>query len=1271
MATRLGLVNQTDLLHWSDSREAQGYLPRLIRRLILETGRGVVQLGFPGGEGIATGSWDGTVRTTEPTAFIPVDLSLWEVSAENSANAKANKDYVKRLTTPDGARTEDCTYVAVSLRRWSKRLEWAMAKSSDGRWRAVRAYGVDDIETWLESAPITHAWISELLGFHPHGILSAETWWASWSGATLPPFPAAAVLAGRKEEADNLRAKLAGPSQIVTLQGLSKDDVFAFVSALALTDAGVHDAALLSKMAFIDKVEAWRRLREHTTTLALVPMTQAVADDMGASSVHHLIVPITGAGPADIELRPIDSQEASKELSAVGLNEHLANETGKLARLSLLAARRRIALKIELHRPPWAVSPIPRLRRRALLAGRWNERSPADLLIVSNLSGAEYDSLREESESLMAAQDPLLARFGSSIGLVSHFDAWLLLKGSLRKDDIESFKRATDVVFGEIHPALELPPDDRWRASLLGKVRTHSSDLRLGMANSLALLGSHGGSEVEGSGLTGQEWASWIVRVILERANKDETCRLWISLRDVLTLFAEAAPTTFLDAVRDGLQGETPPLPRMFMDSEGSNPLFTDSPHSNLLWALEVCAWSPTDFGQTVDLLARLAEVDPGGRVGNRPMASLADIFRPWYPQNSVSVERRLATLDGLRDRHEWIAWQLMLSMLPEHGGGYATNIAEPRYRDWRPTEISVTRGEHWDQIDGICQRLLKDVGVDVGRWTSILKRLPSFHPQARARLIESLSALSVDASFGEDARDKIWESIRGQVSHHREFQNAGWALPGGDLDQMEEVGARFKPTSPSKQAAWLFDDYRPNIPMVERGSEEYNLTLAQLRVEAAKEIEISLAWPELHRFATSKKMPGLFGATLVQAKITTYDKEMLGLLITGNDLDLQLATGYLSKRFEDESWAWVEKHMNGGNLLPEQYGWLLLATGDFPKAWKIAEAASGEIAKSFWRHFRTYGLGSDFPHVETVALKLLEVGRPGAALELLLLYRGQDREKDRSDLIASSLEGLLRCAPEASDIRSLAHHDLVEAFSYLEPSPISRERLAKLEWAYLAIFDNGTSPPALSLQLAQSPSAFVDAISCVYRPRPPQDDTVEDSQSQLDVKVDEERDAMAMNAYRLLSNWRALPGTREDGSIDGERLKQWVLEARQLLRTARRIDVGDLHIGELLASSPAAPDGSWPCIEVRELLEHLQSSKMEEGLGMRIHNDRGVTTRGMLDGGDQELELAAKYRQQAAPFADRWPRTSAVLRGLAEDYEREARLYEAEAERRRKGFET
>ena len=46
-----------------------------------------------------------------------------------------------------------------------------------------------------------------------------------------------------------------------------------------------------------------------------------------------MIVPIVGGGAADITLKSIDSQEAGNALKAVGFNERLAGELGKLARL--------------------------------------------------------------------------------------------------------------------------------------------------------------------------------------------------------------------------------------------------------------------------------------------------------------------------------------------------------------------------------------------------------------------------------------------------------------------------------------------------------------------------------------------------------------------------------------------------------------------------------------------------------------------------------------------------------------------------------------------------------------------------------------------------------------------------------------------------------------------------------------------------------------------------------------------------------------------------
>src|SRR5689334_24990259 len=143
------LLNRQGLLQWADTVSAGSELPRLIRRLILETGRGVVHLGFPADEGVRAGDWDGTLRATERAPYIPLGLSVWELSVEKSANTKADSDYEKRNTTPDGSATNNCTYIEVILRPWTKRQTWARDRTAERKWKEVQTLGVDEVETWL------------------------------------------------------------------------------------------------------------------------------------------------------------------------------------------------------------------------------------------------------------------------------------------------------------------------------------------------------------------------------------------------------------------------------------------------------------------------------------------------------------------------------------------------------------------------------------------------------------------------------------------------------------------------------------------------------------------------------------------------------------------------------------------------------------------------------------------------------------------------------------------------------------------------------------------------------------------------------------------------------------------------------------------------------------------------------------------------------------------------------------------------------------------
>src|SRR5262249_49419993 len=136
----------------------------------------------------------------------------------------------KQTDTPDGTRTTDASYTAVSTRPWRDRAAWAEGKRGDGRWRDVQALGVDNLDTWLRHAPVTHAWLSEKLDLQPHGVTTTQAWWKRFARVTDPALTARVILAGRDDTTAEVRRRLSADGHLITIAGASVDDVLAFVA---------------------------------------------------------------------------------------------------------------------------------------------------------------------------------------------------------------------------------------------------------------------------------------------------------------------------------------------------------------------------------------------------------------------------------------------------------------------------------------------------------------------------------------------------------------------------------------------------------------------------------------------------------------------------------------------------------------------------------------------------------------------------------------------------------------------------------------------------------------------------------------------------------------------------------------------------------------------------------------------------------------------------------------------------------------------------------
>jgi hypothetical protein len=124
-----------------------------------------------------------------------------------------------------------------------------------------------------------------------------------------------------------------------------------------------------------------------------------------------------------------------------------------------------------------------------------------------------------------------------------------------------------------------------------------------------------------------------------------------------------------------------------------------------------------------------------------------------------------------------------------------------------------------------------------------------------------------------------------------------------------------------------------------------------------------------------------------------------------------------------------------------------------------------------------------------------------------------------------------------------------------------------------------------------------------------------------------------------------------------------WVRVARLELSDANRADIGDEMIGQTFAHSPSGADDVWPPEPVPELIEAIGSHELENGILIGRLNSRGVTSRGAYDGGQQERNLAAQYREWSAALRAKWPRTARILRDIASSYDRDAHQQDVRAE--------
>ena len=136
------------------------------------------------------------------------------------------------------------------------------------------------------------------------------------------------------------------------------------------------------------------------------------------------------------------------------------------------------------------------------------------------------------------------------------------------------------------------------------------------------------------------------------------------------------------------------------------------------------------------------------------------------------------------------------------------------------------------------------------------------------------------------------------------------------------------------------------------------------------------------------------------------------------------------------------------------------------------------------------------------------------------------------------------------------------------------------------------------------------------------------------------------------MSHFSLLPG-QSGTDIDAAALTRWIDEMRRLGAETDRVQITDNYVGHVLAHAPPDADGAWPHRAVRGEIERLASNDVERAIQIERFNMRGVHSRGIYQGGNEERGFA-RAAYDAAQSVSAWPRTSALLRAIGKAWEEE-----------------
>ena len=802
--------------------------------------------------------------------------------------------------------------------------------------------------------------------------------------------------------------------------------------------------------------------------------------------------------------------------------------------------------------------------KAALLFGKWNEKNNNDKKIIEKYTGMNYEEFIEQFR-LIAKTEKYFVFKNGIWKINNHENIFQYYSLDFYEEDFEKFKLIITEILKEEHPKLELSQYKRKMYNIYNKITKYSEEIRSGVAESLLII-SFLKNYFANCKIYASNFSILMVREILQNSN----WYIWASLDKLLPYLAEASPPEFLNQLEEYLSRDD--KKKIMLEKEVGITTYNYS--VSIFWSLELIAWDTNYFVRACMILSKLAKYE------EKAIDCIVTIVLPWFPSTCAPMSFRFALVEDILKEDISIGWKVLKKLMP---GKILTSSStyKPKYINVPNTEMSVTNCDYYKQIDTYLDLMIKYCKNNDERLMDLISLLDDVSKMNFDKILKYLKSSKI-IKKNDKSKYKLWDKLENftyWIKNHYANQEK---IKNEMIEKIEDVIKYVKPENNLyvmarlfKKNIWEFIEYSTDY-------ESSKIKLKNLQLDKIKQLYFNQKLDSIIELVDIVEDSYSLGMVFSEFDISVEEENMIVL----SNLDkkeklINFAKGYIYKKYNLNGKEYkidILKKMSTKSKIN-----FLLVLPFNMTTFKNVEILLKHYYKKYWKKVDITFI-TDNEALKYSSSKLMEVNRFERVLWMYRLSLHNDSKLTYDNNI------VLTCLENIKD--NFNQFDICDAIEKLQKTNVDKNRLFYIEWKFLPLLNDGNYRPiTMEKEIAINVNKYVEILELAFK-----------KNSKNDININQN---IATNAYRLLHQLKIVPGTKEDGFIDGIFLKKWYEDMKKICSEKDRLEVGLSIFGKVLFYSPTDKKDFWIDRTVAEILNN--NKIVMDGYKHEAFNSLGV----------------------------------------------------------------